>query len=413
MGKPLNVDFGVLAIGDFRSPSAQKYYRVEVPFRTMYEMGLCNTYMTRDQDRKQIAQLMSGSDIIQQWGPFDETSLNIAKTWGDLKPAYKNGRVSTPPVFVMDMDDAIEYCHPFNQAFSVYGIRDWDGSFLEPGDNVVWPKPDGTEHIIWKDQVTVGIEGTVFDIARNIKTITNHYEIGRCAAGVTLTTPALQEIFAEQGIKDTYIFPNSVRPKDHMWPNLAPHDGVRVLWEGGSAHMESWYPIRHAFVDFLKKHPQVKFVSVGTIFPWMPKEIAPEQLEIHDWVDYSNYKLMRAVLDCDINLCPLFDHPFSRSKSAIRWYEGSLGPRPEAALAANVGPYKEIEDGKTGFLYKDGEEMAEKLGALVSNAELRKTLAQNAQEWVLANRSAEKTVPGLFEYYKELKARQRMEALVA
>ena len=410
--KPLKVDFGVLAFGNFKTASAQKYYRVGVPLSTMYDLGLANVYAVQgEQDADLLPKLMCNSDVVQVWGGVDENALQIATLWKEAKPIQQNGKFIAPPLFIMDMDDAIEHVYPFNQVFSHYGIRDWDGRILSPGDSITWPKPDGTTLTLWEDKKTKGWEGQVFDIERNLKTIGRHYDIARAASGVTVTTPALKELFEYQGCENVYVFPNSVIPKDHRYPNFPDRASVRLLWEGGGSHMDSWFTIRRPFVDFMKRHPEVTFVVFGNVFPWMTAEIPESQLEVHGWVDYAAYKQYRGTLDADINLCPLFDHPFTRAKSAIRWYEASLGPKPEATLAANVGPYKEIEHGKTGLLYNTPEEFVEQLEGLVRNTDLRRDLGAGAKDWVLANRTAETTVPGLVEFYKELKARQRQEAL--
>lgn len=411
--KPVDADLAVLSLGNFQKVNAQKYYRVLVPNATMYEMGLANVHRTDETDMESLPNLMCGADVIQVWGAVDDTSLASAEAWKDAKPIQRGGKILTPPVFVMDMDDAIEHVYPFNEVFAVYGIRDWDGQFLEPGQSVTFPTQNGKPIVLWEDKKTKGVDGMTFDVARNMKTITTHYDIARSAAGVTVTTPALKELFEYQGCENVYVFPNSVVPRDHWYPDLAPHEGVRILWEGGASHMESWYPIRHAFVEFMRSHPECKFVVFGQIFPWMEAEIPAAQIETHGWVDYSAYKLTRACMGADINLCPLFDHPFTRAKSAIRWYEASLGPRPEATLASKCGPYLEIEHGKTGLLYSTPAEFVEQLEGLVQNAELRRDLGRGAQGWVLANRAAEKTVPGLMEFYKELKAKQTMEVLAS
>ncbi len=411
MYKPVPVDFALLTIGNFQKINAQKYYRILVPADTMYEMGLSNVYRTTEADKDALPNIMCGADVIQVWGAIDEATLATAEAWRDAKPIQRNGKVLTPPVFVMDMDDAIEHVYPFNEVFAVYGIRDWDGRILEPGESVKKEIDDGSSVTIWEDKKTKGVDRQTFDIARNLETIARHYDIARQATGVTVSTPALKELFEYQGCENVYVYPNSVVPKHHYFPNLAPHEGIRILWEGGASHMESWWPIRRAFVDFMKKHPECKFVVFGQVFSWMENEIPSEQLETHGWVEYAAYKTHRAVLDADINLCPLFDHPFTRAKSAIRFYEASIGPKPEATLAANVGPYKEIEHGKTGLLYNTPEEFVEQLEGLVQNADLRRDLGAGAKDWTLANRVASKTVPGLLDFYKELKAKQRMEAL--
>lgn len=400
---------GIVSTSDLRIASAQRFYRVLIPFRGLTNLG-CHTYISeasRDAD-VQLPMILA-SDILLQWSGASEAHVETAKLWKALKPIHKNGEMLTPPIMVMDMDDALEFIHPFNGTFACYGIRDWDGRFLEPGDTVYWGKKP-----MWVDKQTRGDQFIQFDIERNHQTVGYHYDLARTVAGVTVTTPYLADLYKEQGVEEVYIFPNSVDTKGYIWPEVnRPDDKIRVLWEGSPTHVGSWLKIRHAFVDWVKRNPNVKFVVFGMEFPWMPNEIPPDQYEHHPWVEYSAYQITRSCIGADINFCPLDNHPFNVCKSAIRWYEGSIGPRPEASIAAKVGPYTEIQDGETGMLYDTPEEMCEKLDAMVASAELRKQLAENAQKWVLDNRHVDKTTPGLLEFYKHLKTKQRQEALAA
>jgi glycosyltransferase involved in cell wall biosynthesis len=128
-----------------------------------------------------------------------------------------------------------------------------------------------------------------------------------------------------------------------------------------------------------------------------------------DWVPYPTYKAHRVLADADINLCPLIDNQFNRSKSCIKFYEGSILEVPEATLAGNCRPYsEEIVDGENGLLYSDPAEFVTKLSALIENAELRRDLARRAKAWVLENRHYEKTIPGLFEFYQHLRAKKKV-----
>jgi hypothetical protein len=114
-------------------------------------------------------------------------------------------------------------------------------------------------------------------------------------------------------------------------------------------------------------------------------------------------------MNIDINLCPLANNVFNACKSAIKWYEGSVWRKPEPTLAQNTGPYREIQDGKTGLLFNTPAEFVEKLSLLIEDVALRARLAAGAREWVMENRTPKATIPGLFDFYAETRARQRRE----
>ncbi len=412
-----------------RGKSAIRYYRAEAPFRALEEGGLAHTMLddgTTNRDR--MMQVMFSSNIIMRWRPMSREDYEGLKVVMDLEPHVANGTTMFPPLVVIDSDDAIDYVHPTNYVFNLLGVRNWDGEFLKPGDKVT-VKINGEEKVMWEDKKHRGQAEEIFDIARNYRNIGFHYDACRKAAGVTVTTEALANHYREQlckfcaanpddnscthpDVDNVYVYPNSVIPEDYPTLNLYPHEGVRILWEGGASHIDSWAPIRQPVVDVLNNNPQAKLVVFGAFADWMKTEIRPEQVEIHGWIDYSAYLLKHATLDADINLCPLVDQKFTQCKSAIRWYEGSLGPRPAASLAANVGPYKEIKNGETGLLYDTQQDFAEGLHALINDATMRKELAGAAQKWVIENRSAKVTAPGLKNFYMKLLSKQRQKALM-
>lgn len=409
-------NFGVYAFAKFEQPSAQLHYRLKTPLKWLRKLGLAETVMDNGHGaRSDAGHYLIGSDIAVAWHLMGPDGLATIESIRNLPTLREEGKFYLPPLFVYDMDDAIEYVHPLNPSYASYGVRDWDGEQLKPGDKIAYDRADGKEIVLWEDGVSPGQDDEIFDIERNLANLSLHYEMARLSHGMTVTTEELKSIYVLNGVpeENIYVFPNSVDEDAYYFPKLAERDPkeIRIIWEGGSSHMESFVPIKPALLKILNENPKIKFVSFGNGFPWMHREIRPEQLELHEWEDHSAYKVKRHILGCDINIAPLLDTPFSKSKSAIRFYEGSLGPDPEATVAANVGPYKEIEHGKTGLLYDTPEEFYEHVMALIKNAELRKSIAANAREWVLANRSANKTVPGLYEFYQELKARQRREAL--
>jgi len=393
------------------------YYRVEVPTRGLFKLGLAEAFVDagRGAVDESIGALFSAEIILNfaLSGGSVEAVLNALSNMRSGKTDDGN-EVIFPPSFVFDLDDRIDYTHPFNPAFVHLGVRAYDGTPLKNGDRLVTTFPDGTDVILWEDGVTrheVQHEVVTFDVERNWRRVNQVFDTARRADGVTVPSPALAEFYRELGAKDVYIFPNSVIPEDYPAPQLVPRPegAVRIMWQGGASHMVDWFPLRDAVRTIALKYPKVKFVIWGTHYPWIHDNIPKEQLELKSWVPYDAYKPMRGIVDVDINLCPLVDNVFNKGKSAIKWYESVLPFEPEATLAAKAAPYSdEIEDGKTGLLYSSPEEFVEKLSALIENVQLRKTLAREARSWVIANRHYEKTVPGLFEFYQHLRARKRV-----
>jgi glycosyltransferase involved in cell wall biosynthesis len=329
-----------------------------------------------------------------------------------MSPGWNNDKTERiyPPSLVFDMDDNVDYVHPFNEAFVRLGTRDYAGRVLKKGDILTTTfEKDGSTLTLWEDGKTIR-NNELFDIERNLRTNAELHSTARRCDGVTVPSPQLAEYYRDvHKCNNVYVYPNSVIPSDYPQPRLMPHEGVRILWQGGGSHMVDWFPLRDAVRSVCLKYPQVKFVIMGTAFKWIHDNIPPEQMEFVDWVPYDAYKAMRVILDCDINLCPLVDNIFNRGKSSIKWYESTMPFAPEATLAANVAPYSdEIVDGETGLLYSDPKDFAEKLGVLIENVELRKSLGNAARDWVWEHRNYKNTTPGLMEFYQELRARKRV-----
>ena len=416
--KPINSDFLVYSTGDSRD-SGCRYYRCEVPLQGLNKLGLSNGYLDlrKDPGEDRWAVLLS-SDIVQFFavgGKAFKAMMNTARKM-EPKPKTDGGKPVYPPSFVFDLDDNIDWVHPFNFTYGELGVRAYDGTELKPGDTLHAVLPDGEKVPLWEDGVTTLGGGKRFDIIGNKNRIRLIHETAQMCDGVTVPSPALAKYYREvHKCEDVYVFPNSIIPEDYPSLKLQPHtDEVRILWQGGGSHMVDWFPLRDAVREVALKYPQAKFVIWGTKYAWVHDNIPPEQLEMHDWMNYEGYRIARTAMDADINLCPLADNMFNHCKSAIKWYESVMPHRPEATLASNVPPYSdEIVDGETGMLYSTPEEFVQKLGRLIEDATLRLRLGEGAKKWVMENRHYSKTVPGLFEYYQHLRIKKARKVELA
>lgn len=403
----------VWTTNEVKNPGACQYYRINTPLNKMYDLFGVQSYEDRGENPRESLAAMFHSDIIQYYSLAGESILHRIKTVNGMAPAEKDGVLKVPPAFIYDTDDNADFVHPFNPTFALLGVRAYpDARLLKPGDCLVWDNEVQRGLGCWFDQETKS-GPTLFDIGRNLHQMKVRHEIIRSCDGATVSTPALADYFREVvGQKNVYVYPNTIVPEDY--PTFShgrfmknDPDEIRILWQGSQSHFVDWYPLRHAIREVALKYPKVKWVIFGEYFPFVKAAIPPEQIEHHNWVDYPAYKLYRTILNADINLCPLVDNAFNRCKSAIKWYEGAIMPEPEATLAQNTAPYREIEDGKTGLLFSTPEEFVQKLSLLIEDAQLRKTLGAAAREWVMNNRLPQHTTPGLVEFYEDVRGAQK------
>jgi hypothetical protein len=407
----------VWAMKPMTNAHASIYYRLEVPLRALQESKRTISFLDGMEDTDASAKMMLGADFDLFYSPTGDGMVDQITQITFMRPLKKgDGSYFIPPSVIYDCDDNHDYCHPFNTPFLTSGVRDYGtGEFLEVGDCVQYEDPAGKTQILWEDKVTKS-KGVVFDVARNLHLMKTRHRIMRLADGVTTTVPTLAEYIREVvGQTNTYVFPNTIIPQDYESFPLVPRTDnlVRILWQGGSSHYIDWYPLRKAMHEVVTKYPQTKIVIYGEKFDWIADIIPEKQLEYIPWTDYLAYKLRRGLLQVDINLCPLTNNTFNNCKSAIKWYEGSVWDKPEATLAANVSPYKdEMVDNETGLLYNTPEEFVQKLGLLIEDAQLRARLGAAAKKWVMQNRTPEATIPGLFDFYLDCRARKQREILM-
>lgn len=397
------------------------YYRILTPFNQIEKLGLANTYIEKgDHYRQDLSlKLMFHSDVILLYSIGGADPLHQVETLKKIKPAKINNTWKYPPTLIYDSDDNADYVHFMNETFGHLGVRSYpDGKFLEPSSETEqtilsfkWEE-DGEFEEFWKDKETVGVYGVPFDIAKNLQEMKIRHKIIQNCHGATASTPLLASYFKEVlGQKNVHVFPNTIVLEDYeFFDTNRKDDKIRILWQGSISHWVDWFPLRSAIKAISEKYKnKITWVIYGTLFKWIKDVIPPDMIEFCSWSPYDAYRLRRGLLNIDINLCPLEDNIFNRCKSAIKWYEGSIWPNPEATLASKVGPYFEIQNGKTGLLYTTEQEFVDKLSALIENPELRKTLGNNAKKWVMNNRLPEHTIPPLYEFYTETRERQKRE----
>lgn len=393
--------------------SACSYYRIEVPLVQMRDQGLVNLYLADDEvepEESNMARMYS--DIAHYYALNGIGPLTEIRTLKKLPAAVRDGKDIYPPAIIYDIDDNNDFVHPFNTAFVEQGLRGYpDARLLKPGEGLDITDHTGRLICQWADKVTK-YQGKTFDIGRNLHFMKMRHQIIREAHGVTVCSPTLAKYMRDVvGARDVHVYPNTIVPSHYEKIRaVRTDDSVRILWQGGMSHWIDWYPLRDALRTVSEKYRgKIKWVIFGEWFNWIHQNIPDDMVEHHQWVQYDGYKLKRGLLNVDINLCPLTNNVFNSCKSAIKWYEASISETPEATLAAKSPTYAEVVDGKTGLLYDSPEEFVAKLSRLIEDAGLRRTLAEGAREWVLANRTPEKTTPALYDFYTEVRARQRAE----
>ena len=110
--------------------------------------------------------------------------------------------------------------------------------------------------------------------------------------------------------------------------------------------------------------------------------LATEQKEFEPMCQYERYQ--EILRTCDIALLPLNPTRFNQMKSDLKFIE--CAGHGVTVLASPTVYDKSIIEGETGLIYRSPEDFEAKLQELIVNTQLRRTLANNAYEWVSHNR---------------------------
>ena len=116
------------------------------------------------------------------------------------------------------------------------------------------------------------------------------------------------------------------------------------------------------------------------------------------FIAYDAYEA--AIRSSDIALLPLRDNEFNRSKSDLKFIE--CAGSGAVVLASPVVYSKTIEEGRTGFIYRDDREFVTKLNLLVKNRNLRRMVAEAAYAYVKRERLMSQHYMERLEWYHEL-----------
>lgn len=394
---------------------ASYYYRMLVPLQTMEALGLpveiliddCTAGVPPERRRDGLM----WSDIVWMYQATDPLLRHNIQIVSNMNAHHdNNGKLWYPANFIVDTDDDLFNVSPLNWAFKDLGIKDGNGQLLHPSSDptkatqIEYFDGDGNVIARWKDG-----EGG-FSIYDNITKLENYRSLCQAAGIMTCSSP-VTEAYAkrEMGKKlKTFVNPNGVRFDHYQDVALAPHKEIRIMWQGSNTHYEDIFFVHKVLARVAKKYPEAKFIFWGHDFGALTAEIPREQFEYIPWMSYDKYHLRLVTVGPDINLCPLMPSPFGSSRSAIKFYEGSLLHDPAATIAQKTGAYAaEIQHEKTGLLYETEAEFEEHLCRLIEDEKTRRELAANAKDWVHQERDAFKLAPKLFEFFEQVRDEKR------
>ncbi len=171
-------------------------------------------------------------------------------------------------------------------------------------------------------------------------------------------------------------------------------------WAGSYSHLEDLKWIAPTVVEFLKKHPNVRFSLMGTkrgmdYFSGIPDR----QKSYRPTGSLSDY--YRFLETIDVGLAPLLNTAYNRCRSDIKFLEyGSRGVTP--VLSAHAPYQKTADHGVTALLFKDEIELRKLLKELAEDPENRYSISRNAYEYVRSSRQEQIHASERIKFYASL-----------
>jgi len=333
-----------------------------------------------DTGRNEIGRILDWCDVVVAQSPAGVEMVSLTMQY------QKSGKV-----VIVDYDDLVYSCSPFNPAYRTLGIR-----------NVNVKDVEGNEHTLWKD----GEKG--FSIKDNYCRYRSQKDLFKIVDAVTVTNDFLRDKFIEESpeLKGKIIsIPNTINFDLFKPFPKKPSDKIRIGWVTSSSHLNEIWMVKNIFNRLFKKYgDKILFVQLGDIVE-LQKVFNKDQMEFHRFIDISVYPLKLASLNLDIGIAPLVDDEFNSCKSSLKWSEYASMKVP--TVCSDMQPYSCIEEGKTGFLAKTEDDFVEKISKLIDDETLRREVGQNAYDKNFKDYNLENNVVKLVKFYEDTYNRVR------
>ena len=176
---------------------------------------------------------------------------------------------------------------------------------------------------------------------------------------------------------------------------------IVIGYAGGFTHKKDLEIIETALEIIAEKYrDRISFVFMGCATDRIAR--LPGFTYLDEVMDYAGYAEKLQTSGIDIALAPLVDTRFNRCKSNIKWLEySSCG---FAGVFSDLPPYNScIQNGSTGLLAENSaEKWVDAIELLILDPGLRRSIAENAQEKVMANFTLASGASQYLEAYRSL-----------
>lgn len=211
------------------------------------------------------------------------------------------------------------------------------------------------------------------------------------ADGVTVSSKRLATIVRNVAPEQTpvYHIPNAIDAAMWKWllrgySRLPELEGkLTIGWSGGTRDEIDLKVLAEAWGVVAARYPDVHFVVQGYVTETLASAVPPHRRSTLPWLQLGEYP--RAFLNFDIGCCTVAPLLFNTSKTAIKWYEFTLGGAVCVVSPTVYG--REVTHGVNAFVADTVEDWVTSLSALIESEELRRRLYREARRAVLSEHS--------------------------
>ena len=334
--------------------SGTAFWRGKLPAKALMRKGLCDIKLMEllKHSGEEVEDMLLDSDVV-----FMQSPCGIECTLEYIK-LYQLGKAS-----IADFDDNLFDCHPLNPGYATLGLHNVDVTLA-----------DGTKEALWKD------EKLGFSIKDNAKRFCSFIDTLLVANTVTTTTSYLRNELVESSSKDSNdfrIIPNSIDFNLFRPFPKRQNKKLRIGWTASDSHLLEGRMVMEIIHELYKRRNDFEFVILGNMEKL--RFVAGDfPIEWHGFVDLEVYPLKLASLNLDIGICPLENHSFNKSKSALKWSE--YGAMKIPTVCSNIEPYWCVKDGEDGLMASSTQQFVDQICLLMDNEQKRLKMSEAIYE---------------------------------
>lgn len=247
------------------------------------------------------------------------------------------------------------------------------------------------------------------------------YDFMKEVDAFTVSTPYLRGLIQKYAPgKPVYVLPNAINWDEWQGHERIPEigdDRIVLGLTGSMTHQHDWRVLEDVLPRILREHGEVIYLA-GAYLPEYLEPLNdqfPDQFMYHPPVDYMQYP--QVIRQADIVLCPVDpEDPFNLGKSAIKAIEGLAASRPldngrmggAVPITSDLYYYRRVTGGnKRGLTIEHTPEAWYKaITSLITNKNMRQSMAQKGRAWVLQNRAIENQWHLWWNAYREIYRRK-------